>query len=320
LNAAQRIKRRAWMNRNRKRFSVLAAIMMGLLAVLPLAQPKRATAAANADISDVIARVYPAVVQLGPIAEITDADGNTEVRFLGWGSGTIVDPQGYILTNHHVTDVSDLETQLTDRPDVKILEGKLAVFITTDTDSPPVPTYIADVVADSSDVDLAVVKITEDLSGNTIDNASLDLPSIPLGDSSKLKLGQKLNILGYPAIGGETITFTSGDISGFTYEAGIDGRAWIKTSASISGGNSGGTAVDDQGNLIGVPTQSGSGSGNSPDLDCRPENDTNGDGKIDDNDVCVPIGGFINALRPVDLQGADQAGSERYRPSADTQA
>ena len=116
-----------------------------------------------------------------------------------------------------------------------------------------------------------------------------------------LKLGQQLHIFGYPAIGGETITYTSGDISGFTYEAGIQGRAWIKTSASISGGNSGGTAIDDQGNLIGVPTQSGSGSGSSPDLDCRPENDTNGDGVIDDKDVCVPIGGFINALRPVNL-------------------
>ena len=82
-----------------------------------------------------------------------------------------------------------------------------------------------------------------------------------LGNSSKLKLGQQLHIFGYPAIGGETITYTSGDISGFTYEAGIQGRAWIKTSASISGGNSGGTAIDDQGNLIGVPTQSGSGRG-----------------------------------------------------------
>jgi S1-C subfamily serine protease len=223
------------------------------------------------------------------------------VRFLGWGSGTIVDPQGFILTNHHVTDVSDLQAQLQDRPDVKIIEGKLAVFITTDTDSPPVPTYIADVVADDAGIDLAVVKISEDLSGHAVDNSSLNLPSVALGDSSKLKLGQQVHIFGYPAIGGETITFTSGDISGFTYQAGVEGRAWIKTSASISGGNSGGTAIDDQGNLIGVPTQSGSGSGNSPDLDCRPENDTNGDGKIDDNDVCVPIGGFINALRPVDL-------------------
>ena len=169
------------------------------------------------------------MVQLGPIAEITVWHG-TEVRFLGWGSGTIVDCPGVSsLTNHHVTDVSDLQTQLKDRPDVKILEGKLAVFITTDTDSPPVPTYIADVVADDANVDLAVVKITEDLSGHKVDNASLGLPSVTLGDSSKLKLGQQLHIFGYPAIGGETITYTSGDISGFTYEAGIQGRAWIKT-------------------------------------------------------------------------------------------
>ena len=219
------------MNRNRKTLRVLAAIVVGLLAAIPAAQPRHAAAIDPG----VVDRVYPAVVQLGPIAEITGADGQTEVRFLGWGSGTIVDSQGFILTNHHVTDVSDLQTQLKDRPDVKILEGKLAVFITTDTDSPPVPTYIADVVADDANVDLAVVKITEDLSGHTVDNASLGLPSVTLGDSSKLKLGQQLHIFGYPAIGGETITYTSGDISGFTYEAGIEGRAWIKTSASISG-------------------------------------------------------------------------------------
>ena len=101
---------------------------------------------------------------------------------MGWGSGTIVNPEGYILTNHHVTDVSDLEAELSDRPDVKILEGQLAVFITTDTDSPPVPTYIADVVADDANVDLAVVKISEDLSGHKIDNSTLNLPSVPLGD------------------------------------------------------------------------------------------------------------------------------------------
>lgn len=288
------------MKRNWKTMRVAAATMMGLLAALPMARPQHALAIEP----DVVDRVYPAVVQLGPIAEITDEQGEKTIRFLGWGSGTIIDPNGYILTNHHVTDVSDLIDQVKDRPDVKILEGKMAVFITTDTDNPPTPTYVADVVADAPELDLAVVKITEDLSGHDVSNEELGLPFLPLGDSSKLKLGQKVNIFGYPAIGGETITYTSGDISGFTFEAGVEGRAWIKTSATISGGNSGGTAVDEQGNLIGVPTRGGSGDDNSSIVDCRQIVDTNGDGVIDENDSCVPFGGFINALRPINLAKA----------------
>jgi S1-C subfamily serine protease len=284
------------MKRYRRTLRVLAAIMMGLLAALPVARPQPAAAIDE----DVVDRVYPAVVQLGPIVELTDDQGEKTIRFLGWGSGTIVDPDGYILTNHHVTDVSDLIAQLEDRPDVRVIEGRMAVFITADTDNPPIPTYIADVVVDAPELDLAVVKVTEDLSGHDLSGESLGLPFVPLGDSNKLKLGQKVHIFGYPAIGGETITFTSGDISGFSFEASVEGRAWIKTNATISGGNSGGTAVDDAGNLIGVPTQGGS--GNNPDIvDCRRLVDTNGDGVINEDDSCVPFGGFINALRPVNL-------------------
>ena len=58
------------MNRNRKTFRILAAIVVGLLAALPAADPKQAAAIDDG----VIDRVYPAVVQLGPIAEITGAD------------------------------------------------------------------------------------------------------------------------------------------------------------------------------------------------------------------------------------------------------
>ncbi len=82
------------------------------------------------------------------------------------------------------------------------------------------------------------------------------------------------------------------------------------TSATIAGGNSGGTAVDDNGNLIGVPTQAAAGSGITP-VDARPVVDTNHDGRIDQRDSPVAVGGFINGLRPVNLAKAllQQAGA-----------
>jgi S1-C subfamily serine protease len=244
--------------------------------------------------------VMHAVVQLGPIADVTNKKGKTEVRFFGWGSGTLLTAEGYILTNHHVTDVSDLIDQVKSTPGVKIREGQLVVLLTKRSDQPAVATYIAEVVADSADLDLAILKITKDLSGKAVDSSSLNLPFVELGDSDSIDLGDTINIFGYPGIGGDTITFTSGNVSGFDSDTNIEGRAWIKTDATIAGGNSGGTGVDNEGKLIGVPTRIFSNK-EGQSVDCRRLADTNGDGKIDETDTCIPVGGFINALRPVNL-------------------
>jgi hypothetical protein len=154
----------------------------------------------------------------------------------------------------------------------------------------------------------------------------LDLPYVELGDSDQIEIGTKLRILGYPGIGGETITFTEGAVSGFTQERGVEGRAWIKTDATIAGGNSGGMAVNPSGKLIGVPTRASSGAGGEI-VDCRPVADTNRDGIVDEHDTCVPIGGFINGLRPINLalplieaarQGRQYAGDiPSERPTGD---
>ncbi len=113
-------------------------------------------------------------------------------------------------------------------------------------------------------------------------------------------MGDHISILGFPAIGGDTITYTSGDVAGFSAEDQLGDRAWIKTDATISGGNSGGMGTNDQGLLIGVPSIAASGA-NAEATDCRVIQDTNGDGVLDNKDTCIPIGGFINALRPINL-------------------
>ena len=245
-----------------------------------------------------IQRVTQASVQLGPVAIIKSNTGKSELKYLGWGSGTLL-PGGFILTNNHVADVSSMIEETKGNKNVQILEGKLVVMFTKRTDAPPVATYIAEVILTNADLDLAVLRIAYDLSGQEVDPNSLDLPYIELGDSDAIELGDKINIFGYPGIGGDTITFTSGNVSGFSSEGKI-ARGWIKTDATIAGGNSGGTGVNDDGALIGVPTRGGSGNTEEV-VDCRPVSDTNADGKIDKNDACVPIGGFINSLRPINL-------------------
>lgn len=250
---------------------------------------------------------YQAVVQ---IKAMVQKDGEIQV---GWtGSGTIISRDGLILTNAHVV-LSDRYYQVED----------LVVALTLSQDSPPVDTYFAGVVQADEQLDMAVIKVRSDLQGRALDYASLNLPAVPLGDSDSLELGDTITILGYPGIGGETITLTRGEVSGFTAQEPYGNRAYIKTNATIAGGNSGGLAVDGQGRLIGVPTKLGSGDDATDLVDCRPLFDTNRDGYVDENDNCLPTGGFINALRPMrlaqDLVRAAQAGQVAIVPQTPQQ-
>jgi serine protease Do len=160
----------------------------------------------------------------------------------GWsGSGTILTANGMILTNAHV--VTGAET--------------LVISLVSRTDQPPIPTYYAEPVEVSNVLDLALIQITSDLDGNSIEVDQLKLPFVTRGDSDEMELGQGINVLGYPGVGGETLTFTKGIVSGFESEdlgSGTLERVWIKSDAEIAPGNSGGTAVDDRGTLIGIPT------------------------------------------------------------------
>jgi len=210
------------------------------------------------------------------------------------GSGTIISPDGLILTNAHVASPAS-------QGDVENEPDALAVGLVEHEDKPAVFSYLAEVQAVDGFLDLAVIRITSDLKGNAINSSDLSLPFVPLGNSDEVHVGDHLSIFGFPAIGGETITFTTGNISGFSSEEAVGDRAWLKTDATISGGNSGGLGADDNGHIVGVPTIAASGAAGANATDCRVIQDTNGDGQMDNSDTCIPIGGFINALRPVNL-------------------
>lgn len=226
---------------------------------------------------------FEAVVQIWAMYE--DENGELEI---GWtGSGTIISPDGLILTNAHVV-----------LPDRYFPVDALVVAMTEVQDEEPDPVFFADVLQADANLDIAVIRVSSDIDGNSV--SSLNLPFVPLGNSDTLNLGDNITILGYPGIGGDTVTLTRGEVSGFTSQPQYGQRAFIKTSATIAGGNSGGLALDNAGHLIGVPTQLGYG-GDDQFVDCRVLADTNRDGFVDDLDSCVPTGGFINALRPLNL-------------------
>jgi serine protease Do len=258
--------------------------LMMIAAVLSVACGLTSTVlstATPASVTNNTADLARATVQ---ILALTQSNGGYEPVWTG--SGSVIDRSGFILTNSHVVDDRNGDYDV------------LGVALTDKTDQPPTLTYLAKIAAVDYGLDLAVIRIASDLDGNAV---SPDLPFVQLADSDQVEIGDDLRILGYPGIGGETITFTEGAVSGFSTERGVEGRAWIKTDATIAGGNSGGMGVNSQGLLVGVPTLASAGANESEIVDCRPVVDTNRDGVINDQDTCVPIGGFINGLRPVNL-------------------
>ncbi|MEL7210415.1 MAG: serine protease, partial [Actinomycetota bacterium] len=124
------------------------------------------------------------------------------------GSGTLVSNDGMILTNAHVVSrdsVCDFDS--------------LGIAMTSDAGRPPDLLYGAELLALDAELDLAVLTVGAPLEAGV--TGLTTFPAMALGDSDDLHIGDDLRILGYPEIGGETITFTNGSVSGFTAQAGI---------------------------------------------------------------------------------------------------
>jgi hypothetical protein len=166
-------------------------------------------------------------------------------RIIGTGSGSIVSPDGYILTNYHVVE----------GPAGRPLEWH--AIMVSDPDAPdllPEFRYWARYVAGDATYDLAILRIVE-YADETPVPAGTSFPFVTLGDSSDLLPGDPITVVGYPGISGDTITFTTGVVSGFLGEdLTAGGKQWIKTDAKLARGNSGGAAFDGNGLLIGIPT------------------------------------------------------------------
>ncbi|HEY5730401.1 MAG TPA: trypsin-like peptidase domain-containing protein [Anaerolineales bacterium] len=174
-----------------------------------------------------------------------------------WGSGTIISSDGLILTNAHVAHpqasglalfYDDLSLAFSPLPD------QLAIAVVDDESKPPEQKYIAEVVSSDGVLDLAVLRIVSDMDGEPINPKELQLSFVEVGDSDTVHLGESIRIFGFPGIGGETITFTQGTVSGFESQDNVGDKAFIKTDTEIAGGNSGGLAVNEAGQIIGVPT------------------------------------------------------------------
>ncbi len=165
-------------------------------------------------------------------------DSSYNLAQYGFGSGIIISEDGLMLTNHHVAIVEDSFNG-------NAQESGYQICIPTDINSEPDCSYTARLIASDESLDVALLKIEK------IDGLG-DLTSFPfleLETSDATKVNDEVIALGYPGIGGDTITITRGIISGVSEKY---SSKWYKTDAVISFGSSGGAAIDATGKVIGI--------------------------------------------------------------------
>ena len=154
---------------------------------------------------------------------------------VGFGSGVIISKDGYIVTNNHVIENADIIS-------VKLNDGR---------------EFKGRIIGADASTDLALVKIEGE-----------NLPTIPVGDSDQLKIGEWVLAVGNPF--NMTSTVTAGIVSAKARSLGVYNNgveSFIQTDAAINPGNSGGALVNARGELVGInsvlysPTGSYSGCG-----------------------------------------------------------
>lgn len=188
----------------------------GQFSIADLARPLPQEGKTLLTIPEIVEKVKPAVVAIYTTVTTRGWMGYTQVPIAG--SGFIISEDGYVVTNAHIIgDAKTVRIQMDDGRE-----------------------YEADVVGSDSHGDIAVVKM----------DAS-DLPTVVLGDSSKLVVGELTIAIGNPT-GRLRGTVTSGIVSALGRELSESPIPLIQTDAALNSGNSGGALVNAYGEVIGI--------------------------------------------------------------------
>ena len=230
------------MSQRRTRAALPALTLVAALAPSPTAGQETVAGleALDRQLEELSREVAPSVVRIVASGYAADA-GALIARARSYGSGVIVDPDGWIVTNAHVVEGAralQVELLRLREPDA---EGSIL---------PPRSRQLeAEVVGADTETDLAVLKVE-----------ATGLPALPLGDSDGLRQGQLVLAFGSPL--GLENSASLGVVSSVARQlTPEDPMIYVQTDASINPGNSGGPLVDARGHMVGLNTLIASQSG-----------------------------------------------------------
>lgn len=201
--------------------------------VAPVIDPMLAASANSIAASD----AYKSVVKVKSYAAVND-------KFLeqfSQGSGVILNSGGLVLTNDHVVSLRS-EYDDSDYP------VAYQICLTENSNLEPNCDYLAKLVAKDKGADLALLQIISYPKGRKI----IEFPHLNLSQTDSGMINDPVVAIGYPSIGGDTVTITQGIISGKLDKY---NKKWIKTDAVVSFGSSGGAAINSAGEVIGITTE-----------------------------------------------------------------
>src|SRR5262245_14088646 len=232
----------------RRAFGTAGALILFLVVLCPRRLDAQKPAAApldplerwNQSIDALTQKVWPSVVQVlvsgyGARDDGTRGDVSAIItRQRSVGSGFVVDPDGYILTNAHVVNGAERVQIVLPPADT---EGAIATALSGKT-----PIYPARIVGITTEIDLAVLKVD-----------GVKLPALPLASYKQLRQGETVFAFGNP--NGLRNTLTHGLVSAVARQTDPDSPLiYIQTDAPINPGNSGGPLVNVRGEVVGVNT------------------------------------------------------------------
>ena len=255
--------------------------MRVLLTVLAVLIAPLATAAQPLSVQEALLRATPAVALViaevggvvsvrcgiaGPLRDVTPTP------YRETGTGWFVDPSGWLITNGHVVAAAHRppSTLLRERAAQAIREACPGGSAARASAVPTLEPSITVLLPNGFKLAATVVKYSPPVAGEAMSAQDLallrleasDMPTLQLGDSASLQIGDKIHIVGFPGVvlGHELLnasakmeaSVTSGAVSGFRQDRA--NQPVIQTDAPAAWGNSGGPALNDAGAVVGVLT------------------------------------------------------------------
>jgi len=219
-------------------FLALAAGDLSAQKAAPPPPPRDALAEMNASIDALTKKVWPSVVQIlvsSYTAQGGRGDGNVVIaRARSTGSGFIIDPEGYIMTNAHVVNGAQRVEVVMPADNA---DGTLATALAGRG-----RTVTARIIGIASELDLALIKVD-----------GMRLPALPLATYTEVRQGETVFAFGSPI--GLRNSLSHGLVSAVARQVNPDSpQIYVQTDAPINPGNSGGPLVNIRGEVVGVNT------------------------------------------------------------------
>ncbi len=185
---------------------------------------------------------------------VRDAQGS--LKEISVCSASFVTPRGMIITASHCVRADEDSTQYNvKKGQLYNPDGWMTVYFNVPNQVKPVLTLFAKLVADNRELDMALLR-TERLvgSGERPLPADFSVPYLPIGDSETVRHGDPILYIGFPSVGGDTVTVGRGHVTGFTADA--QGRKFEMKTDLGAPGFSGAPVINERGEQVAVHTSS----------------------------------------------------------------